>query len=663
MEKIKVIARNSKLSLLQVEEVFQHYKNIAYELQDIESWGDQHKEVSLLDGEAPADIFTRELDNALIEGRADISIHSAKDLAYPLPSGIEVIALLPPFDQTDSLVSNNRLTLEQLPAGAIVGTSSPLRKQELLSLRPDLIVEGIRGTIEERIAQVEHGKYDAAIVATCALKRLGLEHKIAQILPFATHPLQGYIAITAAEGRHDLKQLFIGKDVLHRQGKVCLVGFGPGNPDLLTIAGERELKRADVIYYDDLTNKAFLSHYKAEKVYVGKRSGKHSHEQNDINAQLLQSARKGNYTIRLKGGDPSIFAHTNEEVEYLQRNLVKVNIIPGITAASAMAASANIGLTHRGISSSVAFVSGHNKDILTPNADTLVYYMGMSNLKPIASKLIAEGRPAETPMLLLSNVSLANEQCFKTTIGEMAASPKKDFPTPLIALVGKVAQFHQEPKGRVLVTGTDAKPYLHLGTIVHTPLIEISSANNQQELANEIEQLKRYNYLLFTSRYAVHYFFTKLISMGFDNRELNGLKIVSIGSTTSNELKEIGIKADLEATDNTSEGVVELFQKLKAETGKTGSVLLPRSNIALPIIPEGLGNLGYQVKCVSAYENHFPANPQKVDLSTIDTIVFSSPSCIDGFLKLYGALPKGKNIVCRGSATQNHLRQIQANNK
>ncbi len=663
MEKIKVIARNSKLSLLQVEEVFQHYKNIAYELQDIESWGDQHKEVSLLDGEAPADIFTRELDNALIEGRADISIHSAKDLAYPLPSGIEVIALLPPFDQTDSLVSNNRLTLEQLPAGAIVGTSSPLRKQELLSLRPDLIVEGIRGTIEERIAQVEHGKYDAAIVATCALKRLGLEHKIAQILPFATHPLQGYIAITAAEGRHDLKQLFIGKDVLHRQGKVCLVGFGPGNPDLLTIAGERELKRADVIYYDDLTNKAFLSHYKAEKVYVGKRSGKHSHEQNDINAKLLQSARNGNYTIRLKGGDPSIFAHTNEEVEYLQRNLVKVNIIPGITAASAMAASANIGLTHRGIASSVAFVSGHNKDILTPNADTLVYYMGMSNLKPIASKLIAEGRPAETPMLLLSNVSLANEQCFKTTIGEMAASPKKDFPTPLIALVGNVAQFHQEPKGRVLVTGTDAKPYLHLGTIVHTPLIEISSANNQQELANEIEQLKRYNYLLFTSRYAVHYFFTKLISMGFDNRELNGLKIISIGSTTSNELKEIGIKADLEATDNTSEGVVELFQKLKAETGKTGSVLLPRSNIALPIIPEGLGNLGYQVKCVSAYENHFPANPQKVDLSTIDTIVFSSPSCIDGFLKLYGALPKGKNIVCRGSTTQNHLRQIQANNK
>lgn len=663
MEKIKVIARNSKLSLLQVEEVFQHYKNIAYELQDIESWGDLHKEVSLLDGEAPADIFTRELDNALIEGRADISIHSAKDLAYPLPSGIEVIALLPPFDQTDSLVSNNRLTIEQLPAGAIVGTSSPLRKQELLSLRPDLVVEGIRGTIEERIAQVEHGKYDAAIVATCALKRLGLEHKIAQILPFATHPLQGYIAITAAEGRHDLKQLFIGKDVLHKQGKVCLVGFGPGNPDLLTIAGERELKRADVIYYDDLTNEAFLSHYKAEKVYVGKRSGKHSHEQNDINAQLLQSARKGNYTIRLKGGDPSIFAHTNEEVEYLQRNLVKVNIIPGITAASAMAASANIGLTHRGIASSVAFVSGHNKDILTPNADTLVYYMGMSNLKPIASKLIAEGRPAETPMLLLSNVSLANEQCFKTTIGEMAASPKKDFPTPLIALVGKVAQFHQDPKGRVLVTGTDAKPYLHLGTIVHTPLIEISNTNNQQDLANEIEQLKRYNYLLFTSRYAVHYFFTKLISMGFDNRELNGLKIVSIGSTTSNELKEIGIKADLEATDNTSEGVVELFQKLKAETGQTGSILLPRSNIALPIIPEGLSNLGYHVKCVTAYENHFPANPQKVDLNSIDTIVFSSPSCIDGFIKLYGALPKGKNIVCRGSTTQNYLRQIQANNK
>lgn len=658
MGKIRVIARNSKLSLLQVEEVFRQYKNVDYELLEVQSWGDRHKEVSLLDGQAPADLFTRELDNALLDLRADVAIHSAKDLPYPLPNGIEVIALLPPFDQTDSLVSKSGLTLEKLAAGAVVGTSSPLRKQELLALRPDLKVEGIRGTIEERVKQVEDGTYDAAIVATCALKRLGLESKIAQLLPFATHPLQGYLAITAKKGRQDLRQLFRPKDALHKQGKVVIVGFGPGNPDLLTIAGEKELRNADAIFYDDLTNEEYLKQFKAEKFYVGKRSGRHSYEQNAINVHLLESARSGKYTVRLKGGDPSVFAHTNEEVEYLQRNLVEVGIVPGITAASALAASANIGLTHRGMASSVAFVSGHNREILTPNADTLVYYMGMSNLKPIAEKLIAEGRPADTPMLLVSNVSLPHEQRFSTTIGEMAQSPKREFPTPLIALVGKVGDFFQDKRNKVLVTGTDATPYLQLGTIVHTPLIEIGRAQNSEGLKDSIDHLQEYDYLLFTSRYAVHYFFTALICSGYDNRLLKGLKIVSIGVTTSSELKEIGIQADFEAIDSTSDGVVELFRKLREESGSTGKVLLPRSNIALPVIPQGLTGLGYELTCVTAYENRFPSNPKKVDLETVDTIVFSSPSCIDGFLKLYGQLPKCKQFVCRGSTTQNYLNHL-----
>lgn len=659
MEKIKVIARNSKLSLLQVEEVFQHYKNITYELHVIESWGDQHKEVSLLNGEAPADLFTRELDAALLDGRADIAIHSAKDLPYPLPEGIEVVALLPPFDQSDSLVSMNKLTLEQLPVGAVVGTSSAQRKSELLLRRPDLQVKGIRGTIEERIRQVDEGLFDAAIVATCALKRLGLDARITQVLPFSTHPLQGYIAITAKQGRYDLKSAFASRDVLHQQGKVSLVGFGPGNPDLLTIAGERELKNADIIFYDDLTNESYLKQYKAKLVYVGKRSGKHSHEQEAINEQLLQSARSGNYTVRLKGGDPSIFAHTSEEVEFLRRNLVNVSVIPGVTAASAMAASAKIGLTHRNVASSVAFVSGHNKDILTPDADTLVYYMGMNNLKPIAEKLIREGWSENTPMLLFSNVSLPNEQHYSTTIGQIADSAKQTFPTPLIALVGNVAGFYHKHEQKVLVTGTDAKPYTRLGKIIHTPLIEIRAAHEKEELVESINHLAEYNYLLFTSRYSVHYFFTTLIERGYDSRILKNITIVSIGATTSTELMEIGIKADLEADDSTSEGVVDLFGKLKEKNnGLTGKVLLPRSNLALPIIPDGLAELGFSVNCVIAYENVFPNNLKKIDLNTIDTIVFSSPSCVDGFIKLYGELPKCKNYVCRGSTTKNYLDRL-----
>ena len=153
-------------------------------------------------------MFTRELDYAVISGKADIAVHSAKDLPEKLNPELEVIALYEAFDKTDSLVSRNHLKLMDLPKGSSVGTSSPLRKAELLKLRPDLEVKGIRGCIEERVAMVKNGEIDALIVATCALKRLGLENEIAEILPFETHPMQGRIAVTAKKGREDLKKLF-----------------------------------------------------------------------------------------------------------------------------------------------------------------------------------------------------------------------------------------------------------------------------------------------------------------------------------------------------------------------------------------------------------------------------------------------------------------------
>ncbi len=196
-KKIRVIARGSRLSRLQVEEVFKNFPELAYEIKYLESYGDKNQQISLLNGEAPADIFTRELDDAIRQGDADIAIHSAKDLPYPLPEDIEVIALFPAFDTTDSLVSRDHKKLAELPAGSIIGTSSPLRKKGLNELRPDLTIKGIRGCIEERVQQVKDGKYDAAIVATCALKRLGMEDEIAEVLPFPTHPLQGFLAITA----------------------------------------------------------------------------------------------------------------------------------------------------------------------------------------------------------------------------------------------------------------------------------------------------------------------------------------------------------------------------------------------------------------------------------------------------------------------------------
>ena len=211
---VKVIARDSRLSQIQVEEIKKRFPEIQFETVLCKSFGDKHKKISLLNGEAPDDIFTRELDEALLNGEADIAIHSAKDLPQQQPDGLEVIALYEATDKTDSLVSRDHTPLLSLPAGSTVGTSSPLRKAELQKLRPDLKIVGIRGCIEERVAQVRSGKIDSAIVATCALKRLGMEDEITEILPFETHPMQGRLAITARKGNDALKKMFAKDNIL-----------------------------------------------------------------------------------------------------------------------------------------------------------------------------------------------------------------------------------------------------------------------------------------------------------------------------------------------------------------------------------------------------------------------------------------------------------------
>lgn len=227
-----LVSRTSPLARIQVEEALDTLAAACggtrpdVQVHFLESLGDKDKKRSLLDGSAPADFFTRELDDALRRKEADFAVHSAKDLADPLPSDMELIAILPGADPTDSLVCRSGVgpTLEQLPRGAKIGTSSPLRKQELLGLRPDLEVAGIRGTIEERLAQTDQGDYDAVIVATCALKRLSLAHRIDQVLPFATHPLQGHLAVTALKGRADLRQLWAAVDVRLHGPRVWYTG-------------------------------------------------------------------------------------------------------------------------------------------------------------------------------------------------------------------------------------------------------------------------------------------------------------------------------------------------------------------------------------------------------------------------------------------------------
>lgn len=705
-KKIRVIARGSRLSRLQVEEVFKNFPELAYEIKYLESYGDKNQQISLLNGEAPADIFTRELDDAIRQGDADIAIHSAKDLPYPLPEDIEVIALFPAFDTTDSLVSRDHKKLAELPAGSIIGTSSPLRKKGLNELRPDLTIKGIRGCIEERVQQVKDGKYDAAIVATCALKRLGMEDEIAEVLPFPTHPLQGFLAITALK-ESGLKQAFAYKSILDKQGSVSLVGFGPGDPDLLTIKAAKAIDAADIIFYDDLIDDSYLADKKAEKIYVGKRAGYHHKEQADINRLLLEAAREGKNVVRLKGGDPMIFAHGSEEIEYLESNLIKVNVIPGITTASALAASQKISLTHRDFSSSVALVSGHTPQPVTPDAETLVYYMGAKQLQVIATQLIdKEGWAFNTPVLLTYNVSRPDEQTFETTLWNLRNGEMQNLPTPLIALIGYVAglKHHQ---------ASDIKPTLYTGTLpaiekrkadyTYTPLIEISYHPSYFTKILEDNYCEHYDgksfteycewdesqalYYIFTSQYGVQ---ATLDYYDLILKEQEEHVFISIGDTTTEALHKAGVKDVIQVEQDNRYGVIEWFKKEKERLDaarpqyehsyelfekmdldnydheladfvyryENRLVFYPHSSLSPEDIPLALQELGFNVLSAVVYNNELPKNPRRVNLNHFKRIVFTSPSTIDNFIKLYGKLPENTEFSTRGPITQAHLEEV-----
>ena len=728
-KKIRVIARGSRLSRLQVEEVFKNFPELAYEIKYLESYGDKNQQISLLNGEAPADIFTRELDDAIRQGDADIAIHSAKDLPYPLPEDIEVIALFPAFDTTDSLVSRDHKKLAELPAGSIIGTSSPLRKKGLNELRPDLTIKGIRGCIEERVQQVKDGKYDAAIVATCALKRLGMEDEIAEVLPFPTHPLQGFLAITGKKVKSEERRmknqnaesssaseqenssLFTLrsslKNLLNSQGSVSLVGFGPGDPDLLTIKAAKAIDAADIIFYDDLIDDSYLADKKAEKIYVGKRAGYHHKEQADINRLLLEAAREGKNVVRLKGGDPMIFAHGSEEIEYLESNLIKVNVIPGITTASALAASQKISLTHRDFSSSVALVSGHTPQPVTPDAETLVYYMGAKQLQTIATQLIdKEGWAFNTPVLLTYNVSRPDEQTFETTLWNLRNGEMQNLPTPLIALIGNVAglKHHQ---------ASDIKPTLYTGTLpaiekrkadyTYTPLIEISYHPSYFTKILEDHYFERYDgksftkycewdesqalYYIFTSQYGVH---ATLDYYDLIFKEQEEHVFISIGDTTTEALHKAGVKNVIQVEQDNRYGVIEWFKKEKERLDaarpqyehsfelfekmdhdnydpeledfvyryENRLVFYPHSSLSPEDIPLALQELGFNVLSAVVYNNELPKNPRRVNLNHFKRIVFTSPSTIDNFIKLYGKLPENTEFITRGPITQAHLEEV-----
>ncbi|HYD62275.1 MAG TPA: uroporphyrinogen-III C-methyltransferase [Noviherbaspirillum sp.] len=210
-----------------------------------------------------------------------------------------------------------------------------------------------------------------------------------------------------------------------KTGKVILLGAGPGAADLITVRGARLLSQADVVLYDALVTDEMLALCpQAEKISVGKRSGQRSTAQTVINQKLVECAKKYKLVIRLKGGDPMMFGRADEELRALEAEGIEVEIVPGVTAALAAAASSKQPLTKRGVARSVAFFTsatapGHPEQTTLPDCDTLIQYMGGKEAITTAQRLVAQGRPPTLPVVVIENCSRSNERILRFQLGEL----------------------------------------------------------------------------------------------------------------------------------------------------------------------------------------------------------------------------------------------------
>lgn len=662
---LKIGSRSSPLAQAQVREVLallaRKGRKPAFEAVTFSTKGDDDKKTSLLGGAAD-DFFTDTLDRALLNNEIDVAVHSAKDLPKHLQSGLKIFALTPALDNSDALVA--RAISSKLPNGSRIGTSSLLRKEQILALNPTFEIVDIRGTIQERLKLLKDGKFDAVIVATCALKRLGLEKEIREILPWEGTPLQGQLAIVGRAKDTELEKYFSVIDVRRKYGKVTLVGAGPGDPELITVKGVEALKEADCVFYDYLVHKMLLDYApQAEKVDAGKRKGCATMPQIELSRALKDKALAGENVVRLKGGDPLIFGRGADEIAYLRSYHIDVQVIPGVTSATGIPSALSLPLTARGISSSVAFLSAHGEDerkysaapINVPDAETLVFLMGLTKLENIIDAVLQKGWARETPVAVISKGTWVDQDTVVGTLKDIVHKVRaKQLTPPALIIIGKTVDLYAEPRKilpTILYLGTYPEKYRSLGRVIHFPMIAISTAKVAKPAA-VVADLKKADTILLTSRCGVKYFFEFLASRKFAFEQLRGKDFVVIGAATEQQLAKYGFSPRLVADEESSEGLFKLMKKSLKLKGRR--IIFPRSSLSNPYLEQHLTKVGAKVREVIVYENSKPAK-RELPSGQIDQAIFTSPSTVRNFLEDYGAIPKDWAIFAKGKPTQRTL--------
>lgn len=448
--------------------------------------------------------------------------------------------------------------------------------------------------------------------------------------------------------------------VERERGLVSLVGAGPGDPFLLTLAGREALLGADCVVYDKLVHPRILdwAPMSAERIFVGKEAGHRYTPQEEINQLLVTLGKQGRQVVRLKGGDPFIFARGAEEIDALAQAGVRYEIIPGVTAALGAAATAAIPLTHRQLSSMVTFVTGHDDPekpagvdwtALARQGGTLVIYMARAKMPSISQNLLIGGMSAQTPVAFIQWGGSNRQKTHVTTLAEAATGVPESIATPMLAIVGPVVAerrwnawierrplFGQRilllrPREQAMET---ARRLERLGAdVICQPAVQILPPEDWTPVDRAMTSLSAGDWLVFTSVNGVEFFLDRLLSSGGDLRLLGGVGLAAIGPSTADALERRGLRADVVPGEFSSEALAD---NLLARVNQA-RVFLLRADRGREVLHAKLTATAREVVPVCVYRQIDVERPAAVVLEAIDSgqldwVFFTSGNIVRSFL-------------------------------
>lgn len=442
-------------------------------------------------------------------------------------------------------------------------------------------------------------------------------------------------------------------------GKVYLVGAGPGDVGLVTVKAKELIASCDVIVYDNLVNHSLLdeTYQGSKKIDVGKKPGRHTLDQDKICSILVEHSRLGKSVLRLKGGDPFVFGRCAEEMTALDEGGIPYEIVPGVTAALGCAAYAGIPLSHRDYGSSISFLTGHEdieKESLridfgkfAATGGTLCVYMGMSKLEEIVDKLLAGGLPGDKPAAIVSQGTLPVQAKVLGTLENLVSEARKEeLSAPAIIFVGnaiglarKNHWFEDRPLfGRRFVI---TRPVSHdsslkkqleaLGAeVLELPLIKILPSENRELVAETFAGIATYGWVVFTSANGAREFFKLFFRAYGDIRSFGPMRVACVGEATASVVRNYNLEVELIPPVSTAEDLAQSL--VETDSLDSANVLVVTGNRNREILVNLLETVGHAiVDIVQVYETDFADVTEARDLAAFceggaDAVIFNSSS-------------------------------------